>query len=61
MVDMTINSSQIRDLALELAVSNDHPFYDTLFVAAALQTNTEVITFDRRLANKFPDYVILLT
>jgi predicted nucleic acid-binding protein len=61
MVDMTIISSQIRDLALELAVSNDHPFYDTLFVAAALQTNTEVITFDRRLANKFPDYVILLT
>jgi predicted nucleic acid-binding protein len=61
MVDMTIDSSQIRDLALELAVSNDHPFYDTLFVAAALQTNTEVITFDRRLANKFPDYVILLT
>jgi len=61
MVDMTINSSQIRDLALELAVSNDHPYYDTLFVAAALQTNTEVITFDRRLANKFPDYVMLLT
>ena len=61
MVDMTINSSQIRDLALELAVSNDHPFYDTLFVAAAMQTNTEVVTFDRRLANKFPDHVILLT
>lgn len=60
LVDLTINSSQIRDLALELAVDHDHPFYDTLFVAAAIQINTQVLTFDRKLANKFSDCVILL-
>ncbi len=61
LVDITIKSSQLRDLALELAVSNDHPFYDTLFVAAAMQINTEVVTFDRKLANKFSNHVILIT
>jgi predicted nucleic acid-binding protein len=61
LVDITIKSSQLRDIALELAVSNDHPFYDTLFVAAAMQINTEVVTFDRKLANKFPNHAILIT
>ncbi len=60
LVDLTIHSSQIRDTALELAVNNHHPFYDTLFIAAALQSNSQVLTFDRKLANRFPDHVILL-
>ena len=61
LVDMTIKSSHLRDVALELAVSNDHPFYDTLFVAAAIQIDTKVLTFDRKLANKFPSHVKLIT
>jgi predicted nucleic acid-binding protein len=61
LIDLVIPSSQIRDLALELAVSADHPFYDTLFVAAAIQIDTKVLTFDRKLAHKFSDRVILLT
>jgi predicted nucleic acid-binding protein len=60
LVDLIINSSQIRDIALELAINADHPFYDTLFIATALQLNTQVLTFDRKLANKFPDRAILL-
>lgn len=61
LVDLTINSALIRDTALELAVKVDHPFYDTLFISAAIQINSKVITFDRKLANKFPDRTILLT
>ncbi len=61
LVDRTINSSLIRDTALDLAVKENHPFYDTLFISAAIQINTKVITFDRKLANKFSDRTILLT
>lgn len=61
LIDWVIPSSQIRDAALELAVIADHPFYDTLFIAAAIQIDTKVLTFDRKLANKFSDRVILLT
>jgi predicted nucleic acid-binding protein len=61
LIDLVIPSSQIRDLALELAVNADHPFYDTLFVAAAIQIDTKVLTFDRKLTHKFSDRVILLT
>jgi predicted nucleic acid-binding protein len=60
LVDLIIPSSSLRDLALELAFTASHPFYDTLFVAAAIQTETQVLTFDRRLSTKFPDQVTLL-
>jgi len=60
LVDMMISSSQIRDVALKLAVEASHSFYDTLFVAAAIQVDTQVLTYDRKLANKFSDRVVLL-
>jgi len=60
LVDLTIPSSHIRDVALKLAVEASHSFYDTLFVAAAIQADTQVLTFDIKLANKFRDRVILL-
>ncbi|MEB3149780.1 MAG: hypothetical protein ACKO9R_14265 [Dolichospermum sp.] len=34
--------------------------YDTLFVAAAIQSDTQVLTYDQKLANKFGHYVLLL-
>jgi predicted nucleic acid-binding protein len=60
LVDLAIPSSHIRDLALELAVEVNHSFYDALFVAASIQANTQVATFDRKLAIKFPDRVSIL-
>jgi predicted nucleic acid-binding protein len=60
LVDVMISSSQIRDVALKLAVEASHSFYDTLFVAAAIQCDTQVLTYDRKLATKFGDRVILL-
>ncbi len=60
LVDVIISSSQIRDVALKLAVEVSHSFYDTLFVAAAIQFDTQVLTYDRKLAAKFGDRVLLL-
>ncbi|MBD2486218.1 type II toxin-antitoxin system VapC family toxin [Aulosira sp. FACHB-615] len=60
LVDVMIPSSQIRDAALRLAVEASHSFYDTLFVAAAIQSDTQVLTYDQKLAAKFGDRIILL-
>jgi predicted nucleic acid-binding protein len=60
LVDVMISSSQIRDLALKLAVEASHSFYDTLFVAAAIQSDTQVLTYDQKLAAKFGDRIVLL-
>jgi predicted nucleic acid-binding protein len=37
--------------ALQIAVTCDRTFYDSLYVALALATNTELITADERLVN----------
>jgi predicted nucleic acid-binding protein len=60
LVDVIISNSQIRDIALKLAVESSHSFYDTLFVAAAIQSETQVLTYDQKLANKFGDRFVLL-
>lgn len=60
LVDVVISSSQIRDVALKLAVESSHSFYDTLFVAAAIQSDTQVLTYDRKLVAEFGDRVVLL-
>lgn len=60
LVDKIIPTADIREVALQLAVQTSHPFYDTLFVAAAIREGVQVITFDRKLATKFPDLVKLL-
>ncbi len=60
LVDKIIPSGGIRELALALAVQEGHSFYDTLFVVAAIQEKTQLVTFDRKLAAKFPDQVKFL-
>ena len=60
LIDKIIPSAHIREVALELAVRASHPFYDALFIAAAIRKQVQVITFDRKLAEKFPDLVCLL-
>lgn len=59
LVDRIIPTAYVRELALELAVGASHPFYDTLFIATAIRERVGVITFDRKLAAKFPDLVQL--
>ena len=40
--------------ALELAVSQEHPVYDTIFVALALEKSSKVVTYDKKLLKRFP-------
>lgn len=60
LIDKIVPSAHIREIALALAVRASHSFYDALFVAVAIREQVQVITFDRKLATKFPDQVRLL-
>ncbi|BAU15980.1 PilT domain-containing protein (plasmid) [Leptolyngbya sp. NIES-3755] len=60
LIDKIVPTAQIRDRSLELAVRANHSFYDALFVAAAIQEQVQVITFDRKFAAKFSEQVRLL-
>ncbi|MBN2440345.1 MAG: type II toxin-antitoxin system VapC family toxin [Spirochaetales bacterium] len=44
-------------MALDLSLKNDHPAYDTLFVALADQRKTKLVTYDSKLIEKFPRQV----
>jgi len=46
-----IPTSDLLDQALHIAVACDRTFYDSLYVALALSTKTELITADERLVN----------
>jgi len=54
----SIPTPTIWERALELAVERSHPVYDTLFVALAILRASRVITFDKKLLDKFPEYTI---
>ena len=46
-----IPTSDLLDQALQIAVDCDRSFYDSLYIALALSTKTELITADERLVN----------
>lgn len=46
----------IWPLALKLAVEQDHPAYDCVYVAMAVMRATPLVTGDAKLARKFADY-----
>jgi predicted nucleic acid-binding protein len=46
-----IPTSDLLDQALQIAVDCDRSFYDSLYIALALSTQTELITADERLVN----------
>ena len=60
LVTKVIPVTSILDCALRLAVEKNYSLYDTVFVAAAIQEQVQVITFDRKFADKFPSQVQLL-
>lgn len=60
LIDKIVPSAHVWEVALELAVGASHSFYDTLFVAVAIREQVQVLTFERKLATKFPDQVRLL-
>ncbi len=47
----TIPTFELLDRAFRIAVDCDRSFYDSLYIALALATKTELITADERLVN----------
>jgi len=47
----TIPTSDLLVQALQIAVVCDRTFYDSLYVALAVATKTELVTADERLVN----------
>lgn len=48
------------DRALTLSVARNHPAYDTLFVALAVEIGSRVVSNDRPLLARFPEHVVSL-
>jgi predicted nucleic acid-binding protein len=47
----TLPTSDLLGQALQIAVAGDRSFYDSLYVALALATKTDLLTADERLVN----------
>lgn len=61
LITHTLDSGALWEQALHLAVTHDHPAYDTLFIAAAELSETQLVTFDKQLKNVFPQRVVTST
>lgn len=47
----TVSSIKLLDIAFQIATAHGQSLYDSLYVALAVQTNSQLITADERLAN----------
>ncbi|HET9405617.1 MAG TPA: type II toxin-antitoxin system VapC family toxin [Candidatus Sulfotelmatobacter sp.] len=54
---VTVSSMGLISEALTIAFAHDRAVYDCLYVALAVQTKTELITADERLANALAAYL----
>ena len=48
----------LQEIAFRLAVDRDHSPYDTLFVALAISREQKLLTYDRKLLGKFPEWTL---
>lgn len=55
LITHSVSTERLWERALQLATKNDHPAYDTLFVALAESWETRLVTYDSRLLRKFSD------
>lgn len=56
LITQSIPTRQLTRTALHLAVTSEHPAYDTLFVALAMLEDVPLATCDQSLLKKFPDW-----
>ena len=56
LVARTVSSRQLVRSSLRLASTFEHAAYDTLFVALAVRKNAPLVTCDRALLRKFPEW-----
>jgi predicted nucleic acid-binding protein len=57
-VDLVVETPTVAARALGLALEREHTVYDTLFVAVAERYSTRVVTYDRELLRKFPEWTV---
>ena len=55
LVERVLPTEGLWRAALGLALRHDHAVYDAVFIAAAEQLGTRLLTFDRALLAAFPD------
>jgi len=48
-------------VAFRLAVDRDHSLYDTLLVALTISREQKLLTYDRKLLGKFPEWTLTVT
>jgi len=53
-----VETKALWERALQLAVSADHPPYDTIFAALAEREGTRVVTYDQRFRLAFPELTV---
>lgn len=58
LISHTVSSRGLWQSALLLASQNNHPVYDCLYIALALEKSTQVITYDQRLWARFSDLAV---
>lgn len=58
LVDRVVSSERIWVQALQLSIQQNHPVYDTLFIAAADASSDLVVTYDKKMQIKFPGIAI---
>jgi predicted nucleic acid-binding protein len=58
LIGRTESARPLRAPAIGVAVREDHPVYDTLFVVLARREGLPLATFDRRLLDRFPDVAV---
>lgn len=58
LIDESTASRALWHEALMLSVERDHPVYDTMFVALAAAKATRVVTYDRRMRLRFPEWTV---
>ncbi|MEO0520921.1 MAG: type II toxin-antitoxin system VapC family toxin [Cyanobacteria bacterium P01_A01_bin.116] len=56
--DDVISSERLWVEALQLAITADHPVYDTLFLVAAATFDDFVVTYDKKMLARFPTQAI---
>jgi predicted nucleic acid-binding protein len=54
---LTVPASGLLDRTLQIARTYDRTFYDSLYIAVALQHRTHLITADQKLANATAAYL----
>ena len=58
LITQMVETKTLSRKALNLALERNHSVYDSLFVASAIEYDTKVISYDKKLLRTFPEYSI---